>query len=94
MLADLAAHGSLEPSHSSRPSLAFPPHTTRALHEFFYRFLHPDLLFTEPIVAVFSLWVGFAWSFLFMLLESVALIFGNLYDFNSGSIGLVFLSLV
>lgn len=53
-----------------------------------------DLLFTEPIVAVFSAWVGFAWAFLFLTLEAVPLIFGNLYSFNSGEIGLVFFSLV
>ncbi|GAA5894174.1 hypothetical protein JCM5296_004675 [Sporobolomyces johnsonii] len=52
------------------------------------------LLFTEAIVFFFSLWVGFAWGCLYLLVEAIPLIFGNVYHFNSGEIGLAFYSVV
>lgn len=41
---------------------------------------HTDLLFTEAIVAVFSLWVGFAWGFMYLTLRAVPLVFGQVGD--------------
>ncbi|GAA5858755.1 hypothetical protein JCM8547_004973 [Rhodosporidiobolus lusitaniae] len=52
------------------------------------------LLGTEAIVFFFSLWVGFAWGCLYLLVEAVPLIFGNVYGFNQGQVGLVFYSVV
>ncbi|GJN92132.1 hypothetical protein Rhopal_005162-T1 [Rhodotorula paludigena] len=52
------------------------------------------LLGTEAIVFFFSLWVGFAWGSLYLLVEAVPLIFGNVYGFNIGQVGLAFYSVV
>ncbi|GAA5952622.1 hypothetical protein JCM21900_006052 [Sporobolomyces salmonicolor] len=52
------------------------------------------LLGTEAIVFFFSLWVGFAWGCLYLLVEAIPLIFGNVYHFNEGEIGLAFYSIV
>jgi multidrug resistance protein len=52
------------------------------------------LLTTEPIVASFSVWVGFAWGIVFVLLESIAPVFRDLHQFNSGQIGSVFVSMM
>ncbi|KAF8320058.1 drug transporter [Clavulina sp. PMI_390] len=50
-------------------------------------------LFTEPIVTSFSLWIGFAWGLVYVLLDSIGIVFKELYGFNSWQIGLVFLTL-
>ncbi|KIY68842.1 MFS polyamine transporter [Cylindrobasidium torrendii FP15055 ss-10] len=52
------------------------------------------LLFTEPIVSSFSLWISFAWGVMFALLESVPIIFKELYNFNSGQLGTVFVAIL
>ncbi|ORY75003.1 MFS general substrate transporter [Leucosporidium creatinivorum] len=49
------------------------------------------LLFTEAIVACFSLWVGFGWSFMYLTLRAVPLVLKDSYSFTIGEIGLVFL---
>ncbi|CCM02601.1 uncharacterized protein FIBRA_04704 [Fibroporia radiculosa] len=43
------------------------------------------LLFTEPVIASFTLWVGFAWGIL-----SIGPVFQTLHNFNSGEDGTVF----
>lgn len=75
-----------------------------------------DLLFTEPVVASFSLWgesrrsaalrrarfdlqflllpVCFAWGILYLTLRSVPLVFGEVYGFSIGKVGLVFYAVV
>lgn len=50
------------------------------------------MLFTEPIVMVFSLWIAFAWGFMYMLLESIGLV-TDLHGYSPGQTGLVFLSI-
>lgn len=52
------------------------------------------LLVTEPTVAAFSAWIGFAWGLVYLLLQSVSPVFGNLHNFNSGALGNVFLTMV
>ncbi|TNY23171.1 MFS general substrate transporter [Rhodotorula diobovata] len=52
------------------------------------------LIFTEAIVFFFSLWVGFSWGCLYLLVEAVPLIFGDVYGFNAGQVGLTFYSVV
>ncbi|SCZ90779.1 BZ3500_MvSof-1268-A1-R1_Chr1-3g02242 [Microbotryum saponariae] len=52
------------------------------------------LLFTEPIVAAFSLWVSFAWGILYLTLRAVPLVFANVYGFTIGQVGLVFYGVV
>ncbi|TCD71766.1 hypothetical protein EIP91_003109 [Steccherinum ochraceum] len=49
-------------------------------------------MFTEPAVASFSLWVGFAWGITFVLIESIAPVFKTLHNFSQGSTGLVFIT--
>ncbi|KAG2068582.1 MFS general substrate transporter, partial [Suillus decipiens] len=42
------------------------------------------LLFTEPIVQSFSLWIGFVWGIVFCLFESVTTEFQSIYNFSVG----------
>ncbi|KAG1738858.1 major facilitator superfamily domain-containing protein [Suillus paluster] len=48
------------------------------------------LLFTEPTVQSFSLWIGFVWGVLFFLIDSVSGEFQNIYGFSVGETGSVF----
>ncbi|KAI0332771.1 MFS general substrate transporter [Cubamyces sp. BRFM 1775] len=52
------------------------------------------LLITEPVVAAFSLWVGFAWGILYVLVESIAPAFKTIHHFNTGQTGTVFASMI
>ncbi|KAI0761799.1 MFS general substrate transporter [Trametes elegans] len=52
------------------------------------------LLFTEPVVAAFSLWVGFAWGILYVLVASIAPAFRTIHHFNTGETGTVFASMI
>ncbi|OSD05327.1 MFS general substrate transporter [Trametes coccinea BRFM310] len=52
------------------------------------------LLLTEPVVAAFSLWVGFAWGILYVLVESIAPAFMTIHHFNVGQTGTVFSSMI
>ncbi|KAJ9108018.1 hypothetical protein QFC20_003587 [Naganishia adeliensis] len=51
------------------------------------------LLFTEPIVASFSVWISMAWGVFYALTQSIPLIFQELYHFDTGHTGLVYLSM-
>ncbi|KAI0917889.1 hypothetical protein AcV5_002713 [Taiwanofungus camphoratus] len=53
----------------------------------------PYLMITEPIVASFTLWIGFAWGILYVLIESVGPVFRALHNFNAGQTGTVFLTM-
>ncbi|BGP13809.1 hypothetical protein JCM10213v2_001747 [Rhodosporidiobolus nylandii] len=46
-------------------------------------------LFTEPIVAALSLWVGFAWGMVFLFVGAIAHVFTETYGFNQGQAGTV-----
>ncbi|KFX91424.1 hypothetical protein V490_05908 [Pseudogymnoascus sp. VKM F-3557] len=48
------------------------------------------LLVTEPVVFFFSLWVSFAWAVLFLMLESVPLVFKVSHGFDTQQIGAIF----
>lgn len=50
------------------------------------------LLFSEPIVTAFSLWVSLNWLMLYATLESVGLV-TDLHGYSEGQSGLVFLSI-
>ncbi|GAA5871883.1 hypothetical protein JCM3774_000717 [Rhodotorula dairenensis] len=52
------------------------------------------LLGTEAIVFFFSLWAGFSWGVLYLLVEALPLIFSDVYGFNQGEVGLTFYSVV
>ncbi|KAJ8689728.1 hypothetical protein PTI98_012601 [Pleurotus ostreatus] len=52
------------------------------------------LLLTEPIVASFSLWIGFAWGVTYGVLESIPEGFRTFHHFNDGEIGTVFVSML
>lgn len=45
------------------------------------------LMFTEPVVLSFSLWIGFAWGIVFCMIESI---FRVLHGFNTGQVGSTF----
>ncbi|KAK1830129.1 putative drug/proton antiporter YHK8-like protein 2 [Podospora conica] len=51
------------------------------------------LLFTEPVVFFFSLWVSFAWGVLYLTYGSIPLVFQRQYGWDQARTGLVFLSL-
>ncbi|KAJ3477006.1 hypothetical protein NLI96_g10762 [Meripilus lineatus] len=50
------------------------------------------LMITEPVVASFSVWVGFAWGILYVLIESIAIVFRSLHNFSTGEVGTVFIT--
>ncbi|KAE9388526.1 MFS polyamine transporter [Gymnopus androsaceus JB14] len=52
------------------------------------------LLITEPVVASFSLWIGFVWGILYCMIESIGLVFSDIHGFNIGQIGTVFLTFI
>lgn len=55
-------------------------------------FLTPylDLLFTEPVVFFFSLWISFSWAVLYMFFTGVPLVFSVSHGFNIQQSGAVF----
>ncbi|KAM0755764.1 MFS general substrate transporter [Meredithblackwellia eburnea MCA 4105] len=48
------------------------------------------MLFTEPVLFSFAVWIAFVWAVLYILLESVNLVFENTYGFNIEQSGFVF----
>ncbi|EUC47704.1 hypothetical protein COCMIDRAFT_89426 [Bipolaris oryzae ATCC 44560] len=56
-----------------------------------YRPFH--LLFTEPVVFWFSLWVAFSWAVLYLALAAIPLIFRNRYGFSIQQANAVFASM-
>lgn len=57
-------------------------------------FSRADLLCTEAVVASFSLYVAFAWGFMYLTLRAVPLVFTSDYGFSIGEVGLVFFTIV
>ncbi|KAJ6580957.1 MFS polyamine transporter [Mycena capillaripes] len=72
----------IEDERASLTSLIFVS-CTRPIH----------LLFTEPVVSAFSLWIGFLWGVLFCGIESIPGVFRQLHNFNIGQEGTVFSSI-
>ncbi|KAK3313156.1 major facilitator superfamily domain-containing protein [Apodospora peruviana] len=52
------------------------------------------MLFTEPVVFFFSLWVAFAWGVLYLTFGSIPLVFRRQYGWDLEKSGLVFVSLI
>ncbi|KAI2622330.1 MFS general substrate transporter [Hypoxylon sp. NC1633] len=52
------------------------------------------LLFTEPIVFFFSLWVSFAWAILYLTFGSIPLVFQRQYGFTIEQSGYVFTAMI
>lgn len=52
--------------------------------------LFSDLLFTEPVVFFFSLWVSFSWAVLYLQFAAIPLVFSVRYGFNVEETGAVF----
>ncbi|KAJ7308538.1 MFS polyamine transporter [Mycena albidolilacea] len=73
----------IEDQRASLTSLIFIS-CTRPIH----------LLFTEPVVSAFSLWIGFLWGVMFSMIESIPALFKDLHHFNVGQEGTVFAALV
>jgi hypothetical protein len=48
------------------------------------------MLFTEPVVFFFSVWVSFSWATLYLQFGSVPLVFKKSHDFNIEQTGAVF----
>ncbi|KAE8152599.1 major facilitator superfamily domain-containing protein [Aspergillus avenaceus] len=53
-----------------------------------YRPFH--LLFTEPVVFFFSLWVAFSWAVLYLKFIAIPIVFSTNYNFNKEQTGAVF----
>ncbi|KIJ65201.1 hypothetical protein HYDPIDRAFT_88764, partial [Hydnomerulius pinastri MD-312] len=51
------------------------------------------LMFTEPTVLSFSVWIGFVWGVVFALVESVSPEFQSVYGFGIAETGLVFVTI-
>lgn len=51
------------------------------------------MLFTEPVVFFFSLWVSFSWATLYLQFSSIPLVFKTNHHFNVEQTGAVFTSL-
>lgn len=49
-----------------------------------------DLLFTEPVVFFFSLWVAFSWAVLYLQFSSLPLVYSTNYGFDIEQCGSVF----
>ncbi|KAI4594513.1 hypothetical protein KJ359_008302 [Pestalotiopsis sp. 9143b] len=52
------------------------------------------LLFTEPAVFFFSLWVSFAWAVLYLTFGSIPLVFSRQHGFNTEQSGYVFIAMI
>lgn len=52
------------------------------------------LTFTEPLVLLLHMWVALIFGLLFIWFDSFPLVFGGVYGFNLGQIGLSFLGLL
>ncbi|GAA5882307.1 hypothetical protein JCM8547_008256, partial [Rhodosporidiobolus lusitaniae] len=50
------------------------------------------MLFTEPVLAGFTLWISFTWSVLYLTLVSVPIVYKTMYHFGTGATGLVYIS--
>ena len=53
-----------------------------------YRPFH--MLFTEPVVFFFSLWISFSWAVLYMTFSAIPLIYQTTYGFNLEQTGSIF----
>lgn len=51
------------------------------------------MLAHEPVVQAFSLWLGFLWGLVFLLLESVPIVFAQYASFKKSTQSLAFVSL-
>lgn len=52
------------------------------------------LLFTEPVVFFFSLWVSFAWAVLYLTFASVPYVFEKAYNWNIEEAGYIFAAMM
>lgn len=52
------------------------------------------LLFTEPAVFFFSLWVSFAWAVLYLTFGSIPLVFARQHGFNLEQSGYIFIAMI
>ncbi|GAA5896292.1 MFS transporter [Sporobolomyces salmoneus] len=52
------------------------------------------MLLTEPVLIAFTVWISFTWGVLYLTLVSIPLVFGEIYHFNTGESGLVYLTQV
>lgn len=49
-----------------------------------------DMLFSEPVVFFFSIWVSFSWAILYLQFGSIPLVFGTNHGFTTEQTGAVF----
>ncbi|KAK2465502.1 hypothetical protein APHAL10511_002394 [Amanita phalloides] len=52
------------------------------------------LTFTEPIVAAFSLWIGFAWGVIYSFMAAIPIVFETVDHFSVGLAGTTFVSML
>ncbi|KZT70821.1 MFS general substrate transporter [Daedalea quercina L-15889] len=51
------------------------------------------LLLTEPVIMSFTVWVGFAWGILYVMIESIGPVFETLHHFSAGQVGSAFIAI-
>lgn len=50
------------------------------------------LLFTEPVLQAFTILLSFVYAVLYLLLVAIPIVYSRQYGFNTGQVGLVYLS--
>ncbi|GAA5922095.1 MFS transporter [Sporobolomyces koalae] len=50
------------------------------------------MLTREPVLISFTLWISFTWGVLYLTLVSIPLVFGQIYHFDTGESGLVYIA--
>ncbi|KZT70822.1 MFS general substrate transporter [Daedalea quercina L-15889] len=51
------------------------------------------LLLTEPVIMSFTLWIGFVWGILYVMIESIGPVFQTLHHFGAGQVGSVYITI-
>lgn len=69
-------------------------HQKNAPQKFAQSILRPlSMLVFSPIILLFSLYIALVYGYLYLLITTIPHIFTSIYDFSTGSVGLVYLGL-
>lgn len=49
-----------------------------------------DMLFTEPVVFAFSVWISFSWAVLYLQFGSIPVVFETNHGMNIEQVGAIF----
>lgn len=85
-LADMISQSCYRPFRRSPRAL----HDSRPLADQRDKCICIDMLFTEPVVFFFSVWISFSWAVLYLQFGSIPLVFETSHGFNIEQVGAVF----